>query len=111
MSESYYTPPRAETPNSGMAIASLIASILGITFVPTIGSIVGLTLGYMARNKIRQSGGTIGGEGMAKWGIIVGWVGIGLAAIGICIAILLVAGVLAIPGLGICAALGNSFQY
>ena len=109
MSESYYTPPSAAPQNSGMAIASLIASILGLTLFPTIGSIIGLILGYMARNQIRDSGGTIGGDGLARAGIIVGWIGIGLMAIGICIGILFLILGLSIPGIAICAELGNAY--
>ena len=109
MSESYYSPPATGPQNSGMAIASLVASILGMTLLPTIGSIIGLILGYVARNQIRDSGGTIGGEGLARAGIIVGWVGIGLAVIGICIGIAFVALGLSIPGLALCAELGNSY--
>jgi len=109
MSESYYAPPPTAPQNSGMAIGSLIASILELTLLPTIGSIVGLVLGYMARNQIRDSGGTIGGEGLAQAGIIIGWIGIGLTVIGICIGILALTLGLAIPGITICAGLGNTF--
>lgn len=43
MSQQYYTPtPPSSAPNSGMAVASLIASILGLTLIPTIGSVLGL---------------------------------------------------------------------
>jgi uncharacterized Tic20 family protein len=109
MDQSYYTPPAAapQQQNNTMAIISLIASILGLTFIPTIGSIVGLILGYMARRQIRESGGAMGGEGMAKAGIIIGWIGVGLAVLGICIVIAVVALGLTIPGIGICASLGN----
>jgi hypothetical protein len=106
MSDSYYSPPATGPQNSGLAIASLIASILGVTMLPTVGSIVGLVLGYLARNQIRDSGGTIGGEGLAKAGIIVGWVGLGINACIIITALVLGIG---IPGLAICGgALSNS---
>ena len=72
-------------PNSGTAIVSLIFGILGLTFFPLIGSIVALITGYSARNEIRESMGTLGGGGMATAGIIMGWVGIGLALIGCCV--------------------------
>jgi hypothetical protein len=102
----YYTPPSAGPQTSGMAIGSLIASILGLTIFPTIGSIVGLILGYVARNQIRDSGGTIGGEGLAKAGIILGWIGVALAAIGICLVILMWVGVIGGSfGLTLCAGL------
>ena len=108
--ESYpYAPPPAAPENSDMAIASLIASILGLTLFPAIGSIIGLILGYMARNQIRDSGGTIGGEGLAKAGIIIGWIGVGLTLIGCCIVALAFALGLSIPGITICAEIGNVY--
>jgi len=112
MDQSYYAPPAApQQQNNTMALISLIASILGVTFVPTVGSIVGLILGYMARKQIRESGGVQGGEGMAKAGIIIGWIGVALALVGICITIaVLVLGV-TIPGIGLCAGLGNLSNY
>lgn len=75
--------PPQSAPNSGMAIASLI---LGIVSFPMIfacflgipAGIVGAILGHVSLKKIRQSGGTIGGEGLAKGGIICGWIGAGL---------------------------------
>ncbi len=96
-----YTPA---PPTSGLAIVSLISSILGLTFLPVVGSIVGLILGYMARRQIQESAGAQGGEGLAKAGIIVGWVGIGLFVLGICIALAIIA---MSGGLAACAALGN----
>lgn len=72
--------------NSSMAIVSLVAGILGFTFFPVIGSIVAVITGPMAKKEIAQSAGTLGGEGLAQAGIILGWIGIGLSILGICIA-------------------------
>ena len=86
------------------------ASILGLTLFPTIGSIIGLILGYMARNQIRDSGGTIGGEGLAKAGIILGWIGVALAVLGVCLVILVWVGLIGGSlGLTICGGLGNTY--
>lgn len=73
-------------PNSTMAVISLIAGILGLSLFPTIGSIIALIIGYMARNEIRASAGSLGGDGLATAGIVLGWIGIGLTVIGLCIA-------------------------
>lgn len=73
-------------PNSSMAIVSLVAAILGFTFFPVVGSIVAVITGPMAKREIAESAGSLGGEGLAKAGTILGWVGIGLSVIGICIA-------------------------
>ncbi len=70
--------------NNSLALISLIASILGLTLFPFLGSIAGLILGYMAKKQIEESNGTEGGEDLAKWGIILGWVGIGLGILGCC---------------------------
>jgi hypothetical protein len=75
----------AHVPDSSTALISLIAGILGLTFLPLIGSIVALITGYSARREIQESGGTLGGDGMAQAGIILGWIGVGLAVIGACI--------------------------
>ena len=73
------------TPNSSMSIISLITGILGITFIPFIGSIIALITGYMAKKEIRASGGALGGDGLATAGLVLGWIGVGLGVIGICI--------------------------
>lgn len=72
-------------PNSTTSIISLVAGILGLTFVPTIGSIIALITGYMARREIQDSSGTIGGAGLATAGIVLGWIGIALSLIGLCV--------------------------
>ena len=73
-------------PTSNLALISLIAGILGISLVPLIGSIVAVIVGPMARREIRESAGTLGGDGLATAGIVLGWVGIALSVIGLCIA-------------------------
>lgn len=92
--------------SSGTAIASLILSILGlIGILPFLGSVIGLILGYNARNEIDRSSGAVTGRGMAQWGIILGWVGLSLFVLGIC---LVITGVVAIPGLAICGGIVDS---
>jgi hypothetical protein len=81
-----YTPP-----NSSMALVSLIAGILGLTLFPLVGSVVALITGSMAKKEINESRGALGGEGMAKAGVILGWIGIGLSAIGCCVAVVIFA--------------------
>ena len=64
----YGTPPA-----SGLAIASLISSI-----VLCVGSIPAVIMGHMALERIKLSRGALGGRGLAIAGVIVGWVGIAL---------------------------------
>jgi hypothetical protein len=82
-------PPPAQPRTSGKAIVSLVFGILGYFPLPIIGPIVSLITGYSARNEIKQSNGTIKGDGMALAGIILGYVNIGLILVPVCIIIIL----------------------
>ena len=98
-------PPRpaaapAAPPTSGMAIASLLLGIGGLTVIPIIGSVLALILGYMARNDIRERSHEVSGEGLATAGIVLGWIGIGLMVLGILVGVGFMA-------CGICGALGS----
>lgn len=53
-------------PNTGMSVAALICALV----IPWIG----LILAYVARNDIRRSGGRLGGEGLVKAALIIGWI-------------------------------------
>jgi predicted acyltransferase len=85
---------------SGLAIASLVTGIGGLTVIPLLGSIVAIILGYMARNDIRQRSGQVTGEGMATAGIVMGWIGIGLGVLGLL-------GIVGFSICGICGAFGS----
>ena len=76
-------PAAAGPPTSGLAIASLLLGIGGITFLPLLGSIVAIILGYMARNDIRRRPGEVEGDGLALAGIVLGWIAVGLAVLGL----------------------------
>jgi hypothetical protein len=71
----------APVQNSTLAVISLIAGILGFTAVPFFGSIAAIITGHMAKKEIAESNGTLGGEGMAKAGQIMGYIGL---ALGLC---------------------------
>ncbi len=88
MSESFPPESTPQTaPNNTLALVSLIAGILGLTLLPTIGSIAAIITGYMARKEIRESRGTMSGDGLATAGLILGWIGVGLLLLGLCIAV------------------------
>lgn len=83
---SSYPPPYQPVPqNSTTAIISLIAGICGLTVFPFLGSVIAVITGHMAKSEISRSGGTLGGSGAATWGLILGYVGIGLSVIGLCL--------------------------
>jgi hypothetical protein len=74
-------------PTNGLAIASLTVSITAIPLgclcygVPTIiGGLVGAVLGHVAQHQIAQDRNQQG-AGLALAGIIVGWIGVALAAL------------------------------
>ena len=71
-------------PQSTLAILSLIAGIGGFTFLPLVGSIIAILTGYAARKETRSVPPTATGDGMATAGIVMGWVQVGLAAVGLC---------------------------
>jgi hypothetical protein len=52
--------------SSGLAVGALVAAI----FIP----ILGLILGYVARNDIRSSNPPKGGDGLATAAIVIGWI-------------------------------------
>ena len=74
-------------PNSTMAMVSLVAAILGFTILPVIGTIVALVTGYAARKETRAIPPQASGDGLATAGIVMGWIQVGLAVIGVCCAI------------------------
>lgn len=84
----------APPPTNGKAIGALVSSVLG--FFCGLGFVVGLILGYSARNEIQASGGQQGGEGLATAGIVIGWVGVALYLLGLVVFVVLFAGLVAI---------------
>jgi hypothetical protein len=76
--------PPVALPTSTLALVSMIAGILGFTLFPVVASIVAIITGNMARKETRAVPPTASGDGMATAGIIMGWVGVGLAVLGIC---------------------------
>jgi hypothetical protein len=60
--------------------------VLGITWLWWIGSVLALVFGYIARQQIRERGEV--GEGMAIAGIVLGWVGVGVLALPLALALI-----------------------
>ena len=71
-------------PTSGMAIASLVVSLLGIGLVAVI-------LGHLALNEIKKSNGYIQGRGLAIAGLIIGYLQI---AAGVAVLLFFVIGII-----------------
>lgn len=71
-------------PQNGMAVASLVVSIVGVLGLCGYGlggylGIVGAILGHVAKRQIRERGES--GGGMATAGIIIGWIAAGIAVL------------------------------
>ena len=73
--------------DSGLAIASLICGIAAWIIFPVVAAIAAVVTGHLAKKEIRESGGTVGGDGMALAGLLLGYIQLGLAVLGIIIVI------------------------
>jgi hypothetical protein len=87
----YYQPAAPRT--NSTAVASMILSIVGLVlfFCYGIGGLPGLIgaiLGHVAKRQIRERGEA--GDGMAKAGIIMGWIAVGLSVVILAIFIALI---------------------
>jgi uncharacterized membrane protein len=84
-------PPVAQT--NGLAIASLVCSILAWTgLLIVVGAIAGVVMGHLARREIARSNGMQSGSGLATAGLILGYVHLAFAALGICFFLLVIIG-------------------
>ncbi len=80
--------PMGPPPSSGMAIASMVLGIVSLVSCTCYGigllfAIPAVICGHMAMKQIKESAVPIGGRGMAQAGLIMGYIGIGLAVLGI----------------------------
>jgi hypothetical protein len=81
-SQGVYTTPTP--PTSTAATVSLVFGILAYVVLPVIGAIIAVVAGHMARKEIRNSGGQIGGGGMATAGLVLGYIQLALTILTIC---------------------------
>ena len=92
------TPPAYGQETNSLAIVSLIAGIASYFFLPVIGAIAAIITGGIAKRQIRESNGRLSGRGMATWGVVLGWINIGVGLLVACVIVLSVLGVLGIGG-------------
>ncbi|BAU99720.1 DUF4190 domain-containing protein [Aurantimicrobium minutum] len=83
-----------------LSIVALVAGIVGLTFIPFLASIVAVVTGHMARAEVRRTGEQ--GGGLALAGLIMGYVGIGLA-------VLVISLLFAFLGVVIASGMGNYY--
>jgi hypothetical protein len=74
---------------SGYAIASLVLGIAGFFVFPVIPSILAVVFGQKAKDEIRANP-SIGGDGLATAGLVLGWIGIVLTALALVVGLLIV---------------------
>lgn len=92
------------TKTSDWAAVALIAGILGLTLLPFVGSLVAIIAGYVGKSDINHSMGRLTGGKLASWGLILGWIGMSIFILGLCLVVIipLVGGVTlcsSLPGL------------
>jgi hypothetical protein len=97
--------PQAQT--STLAVVSLVAGIVSWVMFPLIGAIVAVVTGHMAKREIRESMGRLTGDGLATVGLILGYLQLALAILGLCGFLLMV--LLGIPLF--CVPFGNQFGF
>lgn len=97
MSTSSYPRSPAVTETSGWAIFSLIAGLLGWAGVFGIGGVAAIIAGHIAKNQIHNSGGRLGGDGLATAGLVLGYLNVGLMIAGGCFALLVFGGLISMP--------------
>lgn len=69
-------PPVIKSQTSEKAIISLVCGVVGWLFVPFVSGIVAVVFGNQAEKEIRQSGDRLSGLGLAKAGLVLGWINI-----------------------------------
>ncbi len=95
--DNYPPPPEYGQQTSSLAVISLVAGIASYFIVPLLGAIAAVITGNMAKKEIRQSSGRLTGEDMAQWGLILGWINIGISLVGACFLILAIMGIASLP--------------
>jgi len=76
--------------DSALSIVSLVSGLVGWTFIPVVGAIAAIITGHLAKKEIRDSGGALGGDGMALAGLILGYVQLGLILLALIVIIVAV---------------------
>lgn len=74
-------------------------------FIFAAGCVAGVITGHIARSQIRAGGGAQTGQGMALAGLVLGWIGVGLLIVAVCLGLMVIV-VLALLG----PAIGNVFS-
>ena len=74
---------------SQKALWSLILAIVSFVVCGIFASIPAIILGSMAKKEIQASGGALTGDGLAKAGVILGWINIVISILAILVFIIM----------------------
>ena len=74
---------------SVLSVCSLVLGILSLLCFGFLAGIPAIICGHMGRSKIKQSRGTLSGDGMALAGLILGYIGTTIVTIAVMAAILI----------------------
>jgi prepilin-type processing-associated H-X9-DG protein len=72
---------KESTKTCTLAVWSLVLGIVGLVCCGLFGGVPAVVCGHMAQSRIRQSGGALGGAGLAVGGLVTGYLGIVLTSI------------------------------
>jgi hypothetical protein len=75
---------------SGKAVASLVLGVAGFLVLPVVCSVLAIVLGTQAKHEIKADP-RLGGEGMARAGVILGWVGVVFSVVAVLLVLLIAA--------------------
>ena len=78
-------PARARSTRLDPALVSIIVTVAGSMFLPLMGAIVGLILAYKALRDARADGGQASKEKLARTAVIVGWGGVAVGVLPLCL--------------------------
>lgn len=81
---------------SALAIVSLVAGLLGWSLLPVIGSVAAIITGHLARAEIRRRPEALEGDGLAIAGLVLGYLMVAMATIGLLCVFLFFGGLLAV---------------
>lgn len=84
------TPARTTSP---LAIASLVAGLLGWTLLPLLGSVGAIVMGHLARSEIRRAPERLEGDGLAVAGLVLGYLAVGFAVLAVMFFLLFLGGI------------------
>jgi hypothetical protein len=84
MEQDYQSPSHTST----LAIVSLVTGIICWFILPFLGAIVAVVTGHLAKREIKDSQGSLSGDGLATAGLVLGYIHLALSICGICVGII-----------------------